>query len=466
MTSTSARAKGTLKQVGKGRVQTSGAAPPTRGGPNSGMATIPPVPKFHLPSDSQHWPSKPEDYPYWSDWLAKLHDEEAHVNKTIEAAMKIIGDPSLYNTYFTNLKGAAGALMDAVHSVFGHGGPITVPGLFGSVQDGIGARDLMPVLALYHDIGKAIAKPGHPALGYRILHDMDLQQRSRLEELLRKSDVPLSPEGFYQVIRYHDVFGVICTGEASLPMLADVSSAVSDKASRHESRRILGLLVLLNLADLHATLQPDGLTEERVEMILSDWKEIDLILRHRQQHSRTDFAAALQYKVSEPEAAIARVSRLFVASLMRAGLGKVLVRLHEEPIEKHMRTFFGNRLDEFAGRFAHFCKLDYGLAFFAEVVKHSGIRPGPSQARDDFAYTGEELRPAIVPVLKVLNRVVEDYSELAGPTGASGRRLIVNMGILGRGGVSEKLATLLTRQNRDVEALSWLADEIGVSVIA
>ena len=428
--------------------------------------------KFQIPYNAP-WPTKQEDYPFWS-WLQQLNFNKVekkkdgkkivetdvdHVNVTIEAAEKLIGDSSSYHDYFKNLKNAAADLTRSIHIIFGYGGAIRENGLFGSPEEGIKAKKLLPILGFYHDIGKAIARPGHPSLGYRILHDMEPEEREKLENFLRDTTIQINSESFFKIIRYHDVFGVICTGEASLPMFADIYSAVADP---QESRKILGLLVLLNIADLHATLLPDGLTEERVQMMLHDWDEIDAILQDPQIHTRADFTEALQRKVSQPEAAINRIARLFVAALMRANKGKVLVRLHESPIEEHIKTFFGNRLDDFARRFAHFCKFDYGLNFFRDIIDCSGIKS--AESRENFAFTSAEIRSAIVPMLKVISRIVQDYYGLEREAGSRDRNLIVNMSI--NPGVSKKLAELLALRDRDVEALSWLVDEIGVSVIS
>jgi len=111
-------------------------------------------------------------------------------------------------------------------------------------------------------------------------------------------------------------------------MLGDMYSAVIEKASPDDSRRALGLLVLLNLADLNATMT-NGLTEERVAMILKDWHHVDAILRGR-PGSHADFAGLLLDGATSPESATERVARLFVASLMRATNYQkmVLVREH------------------------------------------------------------------------------------------------------------------------------------------
>ena len=162
----------------------------TQGGTNTG-GNHPVV--FWVPK-STHWPAKAEDYPFW-EWLSILGNEKDsagrenkgvrdHINKTIGSAIKL-GDPDQYKVNFPDLVNSGG-LSTAIHEIFGYEGPTRKePGLF---KDPRAARDLLAVMAVYHDIGKTITRPGHPELGYHILHDMRPEERKEAARQMRCRD--------------------------------------------------------------------------------------------------------------------------------------------------------------------------------------------------------------------------------------------------------------------------------------
>ncbi len=127
--------------------------------------------------------------------------------------------------------------------------------------------------ALYHDLGKAIARERHPYEGYHLVHDL-----GSIQKIQRTGDRTLNEDfrewlcdgmahdagiGYYRffskLMRYHDMWGNITTGEASVVMFSCALDLTESRVAGHTV--FLGRLLLLNLADQFGTpslFQKDG----------------------------------------------------------------------------------------------------------------------------------------------------------------------------------------------------------------
>jgi hypothetical protein len=102
--------------------------------------------------------------------------------------------------------------------------------------------------AIYHDIGKIFQMDRHPVIGY-----YHVTYPTRASEFLKL----LHPDHFYMlslIIKYHDVPGVINTGEGSLLAALDFFPAVTNAETKQD---ITDLFYVFNLADLKASVPTD-----------------------------------------------------------------------------------------------------------------------------------------------------------------------------------------------------------------
>ena len=71
------------------------------------------------------------------------------------------------------------------------------------------------------------------------------------------------------LIRDHDQFGVLCTGEASYPIL--LRAATSLGSNPDDQKRIISAMMWLNLADMAGTPGLE-LQSDDVDKLVNDWK--------------------------------------------------------------------------------------------------------------------------------------------------------------------------------------------------
>jgi hypothetical protein len=282
---------------------------------------------------------------------------------------------------------------------------------------------LLRFAALYHDIGKAITPERHPVIGWYIAQYIKAEEREKLRGLLQsEDDVRL----LMTIIRDHDQFGVLSTGEASLPILL---GAIHSGKSHDDRKRIISALALCNLADLAGTFDVDG---EATDRLLGDWRWFMGALDHCaesgtrvdeylvQQAKRTRSAAQTKWETKLlkdfPYVGIPNVSERVRRLLMEAsrGLrdsGRALARRtdfnDEHLIASCLQTVFGseNVEREFARQFTYVCKLDYGKRFFTALIQYceGDLETGRKRmSKDDVIYN----------VFAVLKRITVTYAAM------------------------------------------------------
>jgi hypothetical protein len=131
------------------------------------------------------------------------------------------------------------------------------------------AEALFRLAALYHDIGKFIIKERHPTVGWYIMEFLDPDQRTHLAELLQGAGKWARQylQTLLIMIRDHDRFGTLSTGEASYPIL--LQSADSAGYDPKEQLRVVSALMMCNLPDMAGIFPLDGVT---VGMVVDDWE--------------------------------------------------------------------------------------------------------------------------------------------------------------------------------------------------
>ena len=93
-------------------------------------------------------------------------------------------------------------------------------------------KTFLRVAALYHDIGKYVNTDRHPTIGWYLVSSMYPDERAKLQAMLTRTEL----RTLLTIVRDHDKFGVLSTGEASLPLLASVTNLMQEEVKIQEQR--------------------------------------------------------------------------------------------------------------------------------------------------------------------------------------------------------------------------------------
>ncbi len=233
------------------------------------------------------------------------------------------------------------------------------------------------LLALYHDIGKSISLERHPTIGWHLIRDVERDRvvkelyplllgidyaewstklgkvSGRIDKIVEPSDRRLL-ELFEIAIHYHDYFGVLSTGEASLPLAVDIVPLMIVNPA--DLQEIFSTLMIFNLADLYGSVP--RVSPKMVDIFCADW-EILCETVERVGARRRDFLACLVGESQSPNNTIDRLWRLMHAGEEEADQELITV----QAVDDTFRDVTFNNFDQFLKNFALFCKLDYCLGF-------------------------------------------------------------------------------------------------------
>jgi hypothetical protein len=309
--------------------------------------------------------------------------------------------------------------------------------------------------ALYHDLGKAIARERHPYEGYHLIHDLGSTQHIEngnsitLNEDFRNwlcagmtRDTEIEYYRFFsKLMRYHDMWGNITTGEASIVMFSCTLDITESHVSGHKI--FLGRLLLLNLADQFGTPslfgednKPRHLNPDKLEHLLLHWNEVAAVLDRTKGYQEEARKGLMIHAEREGET----VERLV------ALMGAAVIEVVKSQIQQTLRA-------ECGGRFHFFCKdfgvvrLSYALRFFrklGKLAKQEKLAPDRQAAL----------------IIRILKRIVETYESLIRANREQGRETGIEMSWLTR---SEPVRDSIIQSllGNSPEALSWIDDEIS-----
>ncbi|MBN2411769.1 HD domain-containing protein [candidate division KSB1 bacterium] len=311
-------------------------------------------------------------------------------------------------------------------------------------------RKFLRFVALYHDIGKVTHRDRHPILGRHILESLSDRDTNDFKNILGKRFSMM-----IQLIAYHDLFGVLCTGEASRPVLID--------ALRHkEAEKSISCLVTLNLADIAGTL-PE-MRMEIMHTVLSDWLFMKNLLEEQRPEHGIIYRSALEKQIlsqaQEQERTTERIRRLLVTIIFRvnnnADLKETLIKsVTSDLVLDALKTRLGPELLVFCYDFALVCKLDYLLRFFIDLISkwiELKIEEKPDNGDID-------IREIIFIILEILVRLVTNYRDLTHQREGWPRRIGLELlGITRAKDISQRVIDLLLK-GRHIEGVNWIADE-------
>ena len=352
-------------------------------------------------------------------------------------------------------------------------------------KDNIFPSGVLRIAALYHDIGKLISGDHHVSRGVRYMRDISEYNRQDIEKLF---DNVNDSRDFWALLRHHDVFGCLCTGEASLPALSAIFrwDYPQDETPPIEKTQLayLSYLAWLNIADIDATLLKPlgGITTIEAYRYFTDWLEVKDYLADGQGLSkganREKFRNWSLRVSSQPDRAIKRISRL-IATCYRKEMQTIAPESQIEAIvQEELQALQGHRLERFCYYFARFCKLDYGLRFFyilmrdalldENLLRRTGKSPGsefpgkvkPTSVQDNQAKV-KAIRRMVNKTCLVLHRIVEDYEDLVGGDQRVTPLLTVDMSGLMR---PDATGWAICKSLKEIpsRALGWIADEVSV----
>jgi len=327
--------------------------------------------------------------------------------------------------------------------------------------------------AVYHDIGKWIVKERHPTEGYYLLKYLFPEEEKKFQHMAGSDAAQL----LISVIRDHDKFGIISTGEASLNVMVDLLNPAKTEIEFYNMAIVT--LMLTNFSDI-AVSAPGGISKLQAEWIVNDVNNI-LLAIGAGNGKRLEISKKLLEMDSDPSNVTNRIARLVDVSCKNAKLQQkrfssndgsipyVEEEWEEIPFDRIIDIvnnklqvhFLGSAYQKFCIDFAHYCKFDYALYFFGEVARQLNIKRIRDGKTDE--YPIDDLVGIIVQVLK---SIVETYRELINASEASPRRIGIQMQSLLRPGVKETITGFLAGTkgpaSRDVaNVVSWITNEVS-----
>ncbi len=370
------------------------------------------------------------------------------------------------------------------------------------------AEGFLRISALYHDVGKLISSDRHVSRGVHLMRDVSDEDRKAFEH--RFFPMPFQDKyDFWSFLRHHDIFGCLCTGEASLPAIYQMAKWAGPATDGIDPSRSLGAyicyLAMMNIADSDSSLYFNtatphtGLHPVEAKRYLDDWKRIKDYLfeevmwegEHRKRDyciKREGFRDWLLDVSTHPEYSISRIARLAITAYRMCLPTEVLSDTEVERIvEDELQMLHGARLEDFCYRFTRFCKVDYGLRFFHVLMMYQLMKGEdnvlvrknrkeseqkfPTEVKHNDMLSPEqrstEQQKALVRMVnrtcQILKRIVDDYGYLVlGESKSSPLLCIVMAGLMPENEKDTAWALSKALAENSSRAMGWVADEVGI----
>ncbi|GAB4439980.1 MAG: hypothetical protein Fur0044_36520 [Anaerolineae bacterium] len=320
---------------------------------------------------------------------------------------------------------------------YGIGPDVATTALFPPGEHGA-VKTFLRVAALYHDIGKYVNTDRHPTIGWYLVSSMYPDERTKLQTMLTRTEL----RTLLTIIRDHDKFGVLSSGEASLPLLASTTHLMQEEVKIQEQR--LTALMLVSLADMAASFPLDSCIAGTV---MRDWSRFTRAL----ENAWGDRGRLLPHVVQEArqyENTVERIRRLLM-TISRDDSGQWETIDDKELISDILKTTFTNRIDVFCEDFALVAKLDYSLRFFRLVVQECRRR----------GMTNPSTITHII--VNILKGIVETYGEMLHARRGHYRLIGVEFSSLAPAHTPEKARALINLLlERPAEGLAWLLSDV------
>lgn len=318
---------------------------------------------------------------------------------------------------------------------------------------------LFRVAALYHDIGKYIIRERHPTVGWYTMAYLNPAQKDALRTLVGNNEDYL--QLLMIMIRDHDLFGVLSTGEASYPIL--LRTATSLGSAVEDEKRTVSAIMWLNLADIAGTAGID-LHKEDLIKIIDDWKWfIRAIEKCADKNQRLDDYVIRE--ASSGDLVDERISRLLLEASRQEPNRLKELRAKNLPmfIQDKLDTVYPtqNPRREFNYQFTLVCKLDYAKRFLATLVDYcEGPRDADDASHRHRSEKREELDDLIYAVLAILRRITSTYLAMMQSESGPGNLIGVEMKDLTPSTAPEKTTRMIKMLLKNhYPGLSWLMSD-------
>jgi hypothetical protein len=325
-------------------------------------------------------------------------------------------------------------------------------------------RMLFRIGALYHDIGKYIIKERHPTIGWYTMEYLNPEEKDELRSLLGGHEDYL--QLLLLMIRDHDEFGVISTGEGSYPILLRAANSLGSHFD--DQKRILSAIMWLNLADMAGT---PGLvlSAADVKKVIHDWEWMlnAINVCHAKGERLDDYVIR---EASREDLVEERITRLLLEACR--GISRRDRELRQESSHEKVRAKVRNAINTvyptdnprlgFASELTHICKLDYGKRFFSSLVEYFEGPPGSGEKRLLPKWSSEYVKTddLIYSILAILRRLSSTYSAMTKSEVGSGNLIGVEMKDLTPRNAPEKTAQIIELLHTShYPGLSWMMSD-------
>ena len=292
---------------------------------------------------------------------------------------------------------------------------------------------------LYHDIGKSVIHERHPLVGWHLIKDVYRQRvENELYPLLLgvgENDWDHSNLSSYQkrmialfdaVIKFHDLFGVLSTGEGSLPVMVDLVRLT--RTEPMEAKELFSILMLFNLADLYGSVPT--VHPYKVDLFCTDLATLCEAIEEA-DGKRERFFDILREMAQGMDATIERLTRFLDEEAPGEYRG--------EPIRSNIVDAFRGAtiggMNSFCTNFALFCKLDYALAFKRALMTSA-------RSQEEKAGVPPDVTRTMTKLLWLLVQLEKQYGDLCRRRDGSWRRIGVELAGLTRKAPGQKDSTI------------------------
>lgn len=311
------------------------------------------------------------------------------------------------------------------------------------------------IAALYHDIGKYIIKDRHPTVGWHTVLYINPDERRQLEELLENN------YDYFQllliIIRDHDQFGVLGTGEASYPILLRAANSMGEDLDTRI--RIISALMLFNLADMCGVFNVDGANAVK---LVEDWRWMFEKIKYCSDN-RLRLDEYIVEEASRPVHTYTRVQRLLVESSRKWPRRRAEMN-DDRFVRNEFMAVFGTdaKIEEFSYQFTRVCKLDYGKRFFDALMEFcEGPEPEADRKLPFSAPSRVSKEDVLYSVLAILKRITSTYAAMTGREARASNLIGVELKDLTPTSAPEKTARIIELIVKShFPGLTWMMSDV------
>jgi hypothetical protein len=129
----------------------------------------------------------------------------------------------------------------------------TITDIKGRIKKDKSCVDLLRIAVLYHDIGKSIRRERHPYEGWHVLNELHPNDTTNLRSILKDDKYDFNQ--LAKLVKYHEIFGTVSTGECSMPIFCSLIPFMAGKEDIKDIMQLFSMLLMMNMADIDAALR-------------------------------------------------------------------------------------------------------------------------------------------------------------------------------------------------------------------